>query len=545
MRLSTIGFLLLCHYVICNSAYSLPLLFMDSADLVQPWGKILPQGSALKQVNTLQPPPENYTAGATIFAAFEITATPSSSAREYEIFVAVGRPGEPILGEDSPASAIEGVEIKRYTTQDFSRWSEGVTVLDLPNGWKPDALPGENDGSIWTAKSMDRDPASGVYLMFAAYGSAAYAFTATRPSQPGDFKPLTTPSNAVARRRKGPGGTEKGMFHDHDDTNVIFWNNSWVDMQIMYENLTTTGVDYNKGRKKYCDNIGTELRRVVTVRTSSDGSVWSQDAGCLDTPQTSEHCKAFDTSQMITADREDPPELEFYRIRPFYVGTGAARRLMAHVLDYAPSPQEVVYSEGYGRQPLWYCKDRCCHGPHMFEELWVGPASGDPTDMAGWRRPYRDTRFAPHDIWLMAQPLDFNQSHIWVDNGRVWSVPQHRLGGVYAPANGEFSTQTFSMPGDGPLWIDAQAKWEGGNHVGVPEGADEGQQAYAMVELSDASTGKVIAPRQDSILTNFDSPRALLKWQNKTSLELGIATGTQVQARIFFRAATIFAIGSD
>ena len=50
------------------------------------------------------------------------------------------------------------------------------------------------------------------------------------------------------------------------------------------------------------------------------------------------------------------------------------------------------------------------------------------------------------------------------------------MGGVYAPANGEFSTGTFEMPTE-PLWLDAEVKWQGGNHVGVPEGSDEGHQA--------------------------------------------------------------------
>ena len=43
-------------------------------------------------------------------------------------------------------------------------------------------------------------------------------------------------------------------------------------------------------------------------------------------------------------------------------------RVAAHVLDYVPSPANVVYSAGYGRQPLWYCSKGCCHAPHMCVE---------------------------------------------------------------------------------------------------------------------------------------------------------------------------------
>ena len=195
-------------------------------------------------------------------------------------------------------------------------------------------------------------------------------------------------------------------------------------------------------------------------------------------------------------------------IRPFILGQSG--RVAAHVLDYVPSPANVVYSPGYGRQPLWCkysrslcifskklaesgctdCSKGCCHAPHMcarpslppfrlflfdgaassallsvllslssrvcrYEEWWIGPPSGNPTEMTEWRRPYRDTKMAPHDIWLMAQPVTTESAHVWVDNGVVWGLPIYRLAGVYSPGNGEFSTAAFPMP-EKPLWINAE-----------------------------------------------------------------------------------------
>ena len=91
---------------------------------------------------------------------------------------------------------------------------------------------------------------------------------------------------------------------------------TWVDMQIMYENLTAIGLD-RKVYKRYCDNIAIDSRRVVTVRTSSDGRTWTNDWGCLDKHQKSEHCKTFNTSAIVGGDADkggdDPPDLEFYR----------------------------------------------------------------------------------------------------------------------------------------------------------------------------------------------------------------------------------------
>ena len=204
------------------------------------------------------------------------------------------------------------------------------------------------------------------------------------------------------------------------------------------------------------------------MRTSTDGVKWTNDWGCLDDPQTSEHCHKFNLSAMVAPDKEDPPDLEFYRIRPFLLG--ASGRLVAHVLDYAPSPAAVVHVPGYGRQPLWDCnKDGCCHGPHMYEEWWLGPSSGDPRAMSEWRRPFRDTPAAPHDAWIMAQPVTFEDMHVWVADGKVYGLPLYRLAGIHSPANGEFSSPAFAMP-DRDLMLNADALWSGGNGVG---GADE------------------------------------------------------------------------
>lgn len=135
-----------------------------------------------------------------------------------------------------------------------------------------------------------------------------------------------------------------------------------------------------------------------------------------------------------------------------------------------------------------------------YEEWWIGPPSGNPTEMTEWRRPYRDTKAAPHDIWMMEQPVSTPQAHVWVDNGIVWGLPLYRLAGVYSPGNGEFSTKPFSMPST-QLWLNAEATWgtwsesgvgpwqpfarDGraydGNYVG---GADEGRAAVSSISYS-------------------------------------------------------------
>ena len=199
----------------------------------------------------------------------------------------------------------------------------------------------------------------------------------------------------------------------------------------------------------------------------------------------------------------------------------------------------------------------------MYEEWWLGPLSGDPTDLAGWRRPYFDDRAFPHDVWAMEQPVPFNGSLVWLDNGAVWGVPQHRLAGLSCASNGEFSTATFGFPAakaakaaaaggqGGGLWLEADALW--GEKPGVgPEwraggcngvgGSDEGHAAYVQVELRDGATRQVIPGyEKDGCILMNKAGRLPLAWTNATQ---PIAAGAAVYARVYFRDATVYALGS-
>lgn len=424
-------------------------------------------------------------------------------------------PANLLLGSTAGDTPL-GVNVMRYTTRDFVNWSDPISVLYLPNGsGKLGSSVG--DGKVWTMKSMDRNDATGEYLMAASYGAAARMFRAVRPTTPDSFQVTT-------------GDLKTPNFKDHDDVNLYYdpIRAQWVDMQISYE----------VWNKTYCDNCH-GARRYVTYRTSEDGTYWSDDGSCLDNPQKDEHCKKFNTSAMITAIPEvDPPELEFYRVRPFRLGNSG--RLAAHALLYVPSPSNIVVQPGYGRQPLWYCKNGCCHGPHMHEEWWVGPEDADPTKMTEWRRPFFDTKAFPHDIWAMAQPVLFNNSHLWVDN-RMYALQEHRMSGIFSSSNAEFSTKPFAMPSNG-LWVNAAALWYGGNHVGDPEGCDEGCAAYLMAELLDAETGAVIPgyDRTNCVVLNKDGLQLPLEW-NTTQPAPDV--GALIQVRFFFRDATIYAVG--
>lgn len=543
----------------------LPQLFMDLLDIEAPRGRLTPRATSARIMPSLAPPPLNYSGGDTVFAAFDL------GGGAYEVFAAVGRPGEPISSATATAAAAgstldkniagpmgpsptpppaDGVSVLRFTSSDLKTYSAPIVVLFLENGSGSDA----NDGAIWTVKSMDRDAPAGApsagatYLLFASYGSGPHTFMSDDIETANSLTPTT-------------GDLKTPNFKDHDDTNVIYHHESkrWIDMQIMYE----------KWNKTYCDNVK-GARRVITARDSRDGKTWSDDFGCLDAPQKDEHCTTFNTSAMVRPgdfrSPNDPEEMEFYRIRPFTLG--ASGRLAAHVLLYVPSPSDVVTLPGYGRQPLWYCKNGCCHGPHMYEEWWLGPPSGDPSDIPGWRRPFasQETRAFPHDIWAMAQPLFHPASSalVWVDNGHVWGVPENRLAGLQTQSNSEFSTKLFEMPPapKSSLWVEADVRWGqkaapfgdmdwcvgGCNGVG---GSDEAHAAYLLVSMHDAS-GAVIPgfERSQCAFTNV-SGRLPLRWAANASSSSAVAAtgaslaGTRVSLRFYFRDATVFAVGAS
>ena len=82
------------------------------------------------------------------------------------------------------------------------------------------------------------------------------------------------------------------------------------------------------------------LTLIVIMLRNSDGGNWSVDQG------------------LIQPDADDPPELQFYRIRPFYVGN--TTRLAAHVLNYAPGPAVDIVGSEWGHQP-----SGCSAGPAL------------------------------------------------------------------------------------------------------------------------------------------------------------------------------------
>ena len=309
---------------------------------------------------------------------------------------------------------------------------------------------------------------------------------------------------------------------DKDDLNLIFNKGRFVDLQIFWRKNVSASV------MRYCDSDPCNQARAVTTKTSIDGINWSEDSA----------------AGPILPDEQDPEDLQFYRSRPFYVGNTS--RVAAHTLLYAPGPPLSLVGPKWGRQPL-KCKvgptvGEICHGPHMYEQWWVGPVSGDAAETTGWRRPVsiRATHAAPHDAFLMAPPVTFEGKHVWVGStGTVYSLPLYRITGLYSASNAEAATHALTVPTH-PLAINADARWYGSTVTG---GCDEGCSAYIFVEVVGATSGQVVpgySRYNFTTLMNVSGGELPLLWGgNLSTVPLA---GKEVQLRIAWRDATLYAL---
>eukprot|EP01052_Picozoa_sp_SAG31_P044094 SAG31_NODE_7568_length_1652_cov_1.587250_1_plen_186_part_00 len=171
---------------------------------------------------------------------------------------------------------------------------------------------------------------------------------------------------------------------------------------------------------------------------------------------------------------------------------------------------------------------------------------------SGWQRPFKRLKVNPQvdgaaSASMMAQPVLWRDQHVFVDDGMVMTVPLYRVAGMYAPANGVFTTQPFIMPRR--LLLNAAAKWHGHNAATGNRTCDEGCGAYIMVALHHAGAKHPVSKAfaaERCILLNVDDVKLPLLWETD-----GMATSTtqylgQAMAlRIYFRDATIYAVDGE
>ena len=504
-------------------------LTADVGDVSVSFGLVIPHANTVVadstavdngRVGSFRPPPGAYDTGTMVVAMLPSQET----AGTYEVYTVNSTGNIPITGleEEQPREdhaprhgpghgAGQGMCLYRWTTTDFQSYNGGNACL----------LWVEKSG-LSDIKTLARDDDKGEYflLYWSLHGiGRMYASVDHGKSWIG---PQTV---------QGLTKFSSGNLHAKDDINFV-WQKGFglVDMQVFWErDLPTTPGGM-------CDNGGCNSRRVIgtlTAKNGTGGTKWTY---------TKSHREP-------SAAENDPPELQFYRIRPFVVPATQGKRVFAHTLLYAPSPW---INKAYGRQPSM-CQsgagaEHNCHGPHMYEEWWTLKRGASPADVspASWRRPSRFTKMAPENAYLFAQPGMVGKGNdtklIWVGSGEIYTLPLHRGVGLYAPANARVKVEpAFEMKGADAstrLFLNADVHWGAKLPAG---GCDETCAAYVLVELLD-DQGKTI-PGYDhqnfEPIMDQDGINLPLMWNGSGRLP---TNQKSITVKIWFRAAKVYAV---
>lgn len=427
------------------------------------------------------------------------------------------------------------------------------------------------------AQNMGRRPDTGEYMSL-IFGSKACAYQdlCEHKATNDDRNPFFAHGalGFILRSRDGVKWTCDGGFvngscnpdHpttiDHDDASMTFdsyHDHRWVALQVVIEQgpkpRLPSGLQFH-------DNSGG--RRIVGFRSSTDGRNWSCVASCGSTQsyEADPKCRggsgalpfdplcpntplAVPEAPVVRPNSADPPELQFYRARPWRYGD----RWVAAVYNYAPSPLCDPAVMG-------------CHGPHLGSEWWVQPRGAQLTNHSAWERPYAWQRlwrasraFGPHRT-LNHAPLLLRGQHLWLSSGgegvtddkhpKWYGLPAFRLGGVYAPSTGQFRTETFMLPALG-LTLNVDAKWSGGLTRSTSDQCDtlrELCQSYVLYELLiDGQPVPGFTFSESQAIEGIDSMAAPLQWANSSTSAWQRLVGKEAALRITFRDAIIYSLG--
>jgi hypothetical protein len=438
---------------------SRPLLFHERHDLHDVRGTVqLVPGRLTDDISLAEPP------GKRVIGAFELKGG------EFALFGYTGQ-------------ADETQVVTRSTTRDFKSF-DTRDVLTLPA-----------EGKWLLMKEMVRRPDTGEYLLLAwCRGDLGHTLKG--------FRSLDGMAWTAIR-----GG--EPLFRDHDAA-LVTWSNEhslFVQFQVTYQAWD----------KAFPDNMGAHMRRVLSVRTSPDGEMWSPETnfnpGSLN--ERAKRRRSFrDVAELLLPDEADPPDVEFYRAQAFRYGD----RYVAAALLYASSPQ--IVNPNASVTP---------HGPMLGTEWWF---SDDITNVHGWRRPFRGHDAGPRDFLVYHAPVVFNRQLLMYSAGQAMTIPQWRIAGAYARGNAEFSSKPFIAPAR-PVVLDASVRYAEEAKLGAQI------QSYLMVSVLDENGQTVPGfEAEKCILRNTDGTQLRLAWGD---VDTSTLAGRSVRLRFHFRDATVHA----
>jgi hypothetical protein len=473
------------------------LLFSGQQDLVNTWGKLHISVTPVDTINANVPSSEMSRPSATGIPERRVVGCFPKADGSWEVF------SQEFLkvSEGAPGKWYEGTnrwKLLRGITTDGITFSNVETVI-------PD------NTSTWTSHlTMAYNPDAGEYLMLkirnGSYGFAYHAFFSS------DGKTW----------QKYTGTREGGALFYEGDAMSVFWSPVLKRFVLVSKSLQPWKkhiVDHG-GRTKSLNDTTMIDRRVLMIRSSADGRNWTPSEDLPDVYDLHNQKAAHPAAWLTTPDGNDPPDMEFYSGTAFWYHD----RAYMMVLNYAANPLLPKH-----------------HGEELDNEWWTS------TDGLSWERPARRVNalasFMDGNKRINMGPMNIGGKLLWLNANRLEGLPEDRISGVSARANGEFSTKAFTMP-NGDLLLNAA--------IPSPDRpwVRRNPQPYLMVEIRNAQ-GNVIPGYERSKCVIWDgttSPNrnTQVDVTNKPLLWSGVSArklaGQNISLRFYFGGSTVYAV---
>jgi hypothetical protein len=456
------------------------LLFSSEQDLVDTWGKLHISVTPVDWINQNVPLSEMTTKRTPVAFFPQADGSWEVFSQDYENLTS----GAPLKWYERTSRW----KLLRGTTTDGVTFSNVETVIPYTDG-------------TWTNHlTMAYNPDAGEYLMLKirndTNGHGYYAFFSKDGKQ--------------WQEHSG-----NPLFYEGDAMS-LFWS-------PVVKKFVVVSKSYQPWPTKHIIDHSPDHRRVLMMRSSPDGRNWnpSQSLPPSGPPnylpgRTSGH----PTEWLTTPDANDPPDMEFYSGTAFWYHD----RAYMMVLNYAASPM-------FPRT----------HGEELDNEWWTS------YDGLSWERPARGVNalasFMDGNKRINMGPMNIGGKLLWLNGNRLEGLPEDRISGVSARANGEFSTKPFTMPGK-DLLLNAA--------VPSPDRpwVRRNPQPYVMVEVLNAQGNVIPGFERDKCViwdettspnrnTQVDVTEMQLMWNGVCASKLA---GQTISLRFYIGGSTIYAV---
>lgn len=372
----------------CGRAFALSadgdvrLLFSDSRDVIDPWGKLHFGATPMQKIRDCKSP------------GFSLACCLPQTDGTWEVYGQVFQRGPDVR---EPFQQTNSWKLVHATTRDGTQFENVETVYEGPTGPWSDHL-----GMTY---SPDAKEFLAIKLKMDRGGFAYRAF----------FGP------DGRHWREHPGNP---LFYDGDSLG-LFWSESAHRFICTAKTLQPflKHIKDHGGTHPQLKNNDLRDRRVLAIRSSPDGRAWEPSASLVDVWNRNGNYQQLPPGCLTTPDDQDPPDMEFYR----GIGFWHHDRGYMVVLNYAASPLA-----------------RGKHAPQLDTEWWVS-RNGLRWDRP-YRGTNALGDAFPGVPNITHNPMIIGDMMLFHFGNQLFGVKRDRISYLGARANGEFTTASFEMP---------------------------------------------------------------------------------------------------